>query len=169
MDNITKLAINSYHKMKLKDMSKVLDLDEQTTKYKFILKDDNNDIPTLNIIDKTTDKTIMSEKFQTIGIYNHKSSVWHWAWNISFINRKEYEDIIHLRKLYKTIENNLESYKPDEAEEFYFYSKQHNFYCTAEILPSIIKFAMFVTKGRWFFPIEKKSEGNNITQYVMIM
>ena len=162
-----KIEIEKYYNSKLSKVGKILDLDDQT-KYKYVIKEDNNNSPLLEIYNKSDDKIILSGKFQTIGVYNRASSVWHWSWNIPFINKQEYSELDTIQTYPEFLDEHFSEYSPKEAEELYFYTDRNNFYCTQEVLSLVLKMSMYIVKGTWFFPIEKKLEGNSITQYIML-
>ena len=162
-----KIEIENYYNTKLAKIGKILDLDNQS-KYKFLITEDNNGIPLLEICNKSDDKIMLSGKFQTIGVYNMSSMLWYWSWNIPFINKQEYNKLTKIRDYPKFLEDNFPEFNSKEVEELYFYTDRDSFYCTQEIISLILKLSLYITEGIWFFPIEKKIEGNIIVQYIML-
>lgn len=156
--------IDNYYNDKLKQVSKILDLDNQG-KYKYVMKDSAN---ILDIIDKSGEKIVLSGNFQTLGIYNHASSLWFWSWNIPFIDKSEYKDLDKITKFNETFIKKYEDYDPKDIEEIYFYIDNGNFFCISEYLSFILKLSLYLVKGVWFFPIEKKIEGVKTTQYIIL-
>lgn len=162
-----KTEIENYYNSRLSKVGKILDLDEHN-KYKFVIKEDNNNSPLLEIYNKPDDKIVLSGKFQTIGVYNKSSSIWHWSWNLPFINKQEYTDLNKIQEYPEFLNANFSKYPSKEIEELYFYTDKSNFYCTQEILSFILKMSLYIVDGVWFFPIEKKTEGNSMIQFIML-
>ena len=162
-DSVLK-KINNYYNKKSEKYTKILN---KIKKISYKMDYDNNEQPIIKIRDADdSNNTILVGNCQTIWLYNEKTSMWYWSWNIPFINRKQYKDLIKIKEFTEDLKDNSDKYIPYELEELYFYLDTGSFYCNELIKPS--KIALYLSKGEWVVPIEKTDNNIKTIQYVLI-
>ena len=110
----------------------------------------------------------MKAEYEFIGVYNEKMSVWYWAWNNSFVDKnltKISKDICDYTQI---IKDNYRSYDIKEAEQYYYFCNNGNFYLSQENIEKLIKFTLWLKKGIWFYPISHNNDGIVKTEYIFI-
>ena len=158
----TKILSNILKKFNNDVLDKIL----SNVENKYFSYDYVNNVPTLNILNKTTKKSVMIAEYQYIGIYNKQTSIFHWAWNLPFLEKKVYQEIIKIKDNLKELENNYSDYDPYELEQLHFYLDNDHFYCSSDKKNTIAKIVMYFFKGKGIISINNKSK--NIVEYILI-
>ena len=127
------------------DILKILDTKKN---YKIRKDSDNKDII---IIENENNEMLFSAKFNYIGIYNRKNSVWYWGW--SLVKDKS------LTKKSLLIKENLKD------PNFKMLVESNNFTIKEEDLQNIIKIALYYMKDIWYFFINLDDD---IIQFISI-
>lgn len=155
MSNLTERFKRDYSKKKEK-IKKIIDFKKN---YKYAFSDDNR----LRVLNRDNDKVVLEGRYETIGIYDRYSSIWHWAWNMPFINKDEYDEE-SVKNRYDEIK--LEKHVDDfEYEKYLFYLSKDYFYATKDNIKEITAM-MLHFKGEWIFEIP--TNDINKVKYVML-
>lgn len=131
--------------------------------YKFSRTSSNE--PIVDIYNK--DKHVAKLIYQIIGIYNIENSVWYWSWNCEMIEKDLVFASKKIKKFAKHIRENMNELNFAEAEEFYYYCSNGNFYTTQDNIDKLIKMTLYLNKAIWFL-VKKDDEQINKIEYLMI-
>jgi len=154
--------INEYYNKKSDKYNKIF---KNSKDFSYKIDYDNNDEPELRVNNKG--KNILIAKCQTIGLYNEDVSMWYWSWNIPFINRKQYKDLIKIKGFSEDMKKNSVKYLPYEIEDICFYLENDSLFCYKDDLKPI-NIALYLSKGEWVVPIEKVNNNMKVVEYVLI-
>lgn len=110
-------------------------------------------------------KKILFDGFgQHIGIFNSETSIFHWSWNVPFINKKMYNELLKIKDVCLELESNYENYNNYELEELYFYCSSDNFYCNENSIVIPLKISKYYLKADGFIIVKNK----NIIEFILI-
>lgn len=112
---------------------------------------------------KADGKEIMVCKYLNIGIYNKDNKVWYWAWNTQFID-KELNIKTKIEQFRKMIEDKYSNFTPHEADEYYFYTNNCNFFIEKKYIDRLLGIVVSVIDCEGYFVIEK----DTTIEYVLI-
>ena len=161
------ISINNYFNDQKGQISKKLDINKD---YEFIFGDNDNVVEIY-----LNGKLKLKAEYNTIGLYNIPLSVWYWAWNISFINKNLIKDVLKIKDYVNVIDKDYNKFNNLEAEELHYVLSNDNFYVSGDNIDKIIKLALFLTKGIWYFPIkytdqkkQKDFEQMDKIEYILI-
>lgn len=131
--------------------------------YKFS-KENDTDIVTIY----NKGKVIMKAVYQHIGMFIVNTSTWYWAWNNSFVNKKLTLCSEKVKDFEHVLSNSYDKYDKHEADIFYYYCHNGNFFADIQTVQELVKFTLWINNGLWFFPVP--SQTDNITQisYIII-
>jgi hypothetical protein len=104
---------------------------------------------------------IMRATYEILGNYNIISSIWIWAWAISYIEKKLTIASKNILKYSKILEDKVND---KEIERYLYYTKNPTFYISFKNLDELIKLSFFITKG---FKIIPRKINNNI-EFILI-
>lgn len=158
----TKIISTILKKFKNDTLEKILNKVE----HKHFQYDYVSNKPTINVFDRTTEKSVMIGEYQYIGIYNKQTSIFHWVWNLPFIEKKVYTDINKIKDVLKDLDKNYDNYDSYELEQLQFYLNNDNFYCSDDKKNIISKIVLYFIKGEGIISINNKSK--NIVEYILI-
>jgi hypothetical protein len=167
--NLFKNIKTNFNEQKNK-IKKSLDLNKS---YEYIFSNENG-LPIVDIIDENKN-SILKAKYNVVGIYNVITSIWHWGWNVMFINRKliKYKSLIqkfpdNIKKKYSLFNKNDQK----NIERLYFYLKNDNFFSSSVDITHIMQFILYITKSKWYIPIKHRNQSiedeNNTTPLMHI-
>ena len=147
--------------------------------FQFEFSSSPDEQPLLSVF-STDGKLVLKGKYLKVGFYDHRSSVWHWAWNSTLSNKKDTEMkhkflswVTYLEKEYG------KKISPLEGDRFLFYLKEGYFYARPSTLPLLIKLFLLLSKALWVFPVSgsrnpretrssKTTENTFYTEYVAL-
>ena len=113
-------------------------------------------------------KLLTKSKYTVIGLYNTTNSTWFWGWFLDFADR----DLVDSTKQIKDWGKKMfEKHKPKSKDDqtVYFYTKNGSFMSSSMNISFFAKLAMYVLKGKYYFPIMHSEEGTNaIQEYIVI-
>ena len=121
-------------------------------KYIYNLQKDHMDNNTIELYDENKNFVLKAE-YELIGIHNIFNSVWYWGWNIHLVDSALTKKSKNIKHISKDIKNNYSNYDPKEADEYYYITKNGNFYTSSDNIMKLVKLAMFINKGLWYIPI----------------
>lgn len=159
-----KKSIDDYYNKMMKTVSSHMDIDDDK-KYKYVFDSKRTSV---KIIEKDNDIEIISGDYQIIGMHDVSRSMFYWANNVPFINKKDCDRLGELETFKETMVKNFKEYDPRDVEEVHFFIDNGNFFCLKEYIPFILKLSLFVLKGVWIVPIEKVIEGREYVEYIML-
>jgi len=147
--------INNYFNNQKDQISKKINIDDD---FEFAFTENDN----INIIEiYLNNKLKLRAEYNIIGMYNIPLSVWYWSWNIAFLNKKLIQNTIKIKDYINVLNNEYDTFDKLEAEELYYILKNDNFYVSGNNLDKIIKLALYLTKGIWYFPIKHSMQTNH--------
>lgn len=111
-------------------------------------------------------KKILTGEYEIVGLFNYSMSVWYWAYNVSFVNKKLMSASKNVRNFTKYIKDNYEKFDSKEVEDYYYYTSNGNFFITDEKINDILMLTLYINKGIWIFPIKREQVG--VVQYIII-
>lgn len=118
---------------------------------------------------KQNDKDVFTFKYKIIGLFNTSNSVWYWSWALPFVNKtlviKEPQETFN-----KFIDVNYKTLNPHEADEYYFYTKNNNFFIQEEDIHKLINMIVSMTNSESYIKIktDEKIEYFLITDIIKV-
>jgi hypothetical protein len=82
--------------------------------------------------------------YESIGYYDSKNSIWNWIWNIFYVNKKSYSNLLNL----KNDSYNLSDHLSDKL-------KKDNFIIDIRELKDFLKLLLWKLKGDFYIVIKK--------------
>jgi len=163
MSELKKLIDDYYNKM-MNVISSHMDIDNDK-KYKYIFDSKKTSV---KILRKDNDIEIISGEYQVIGVHDRSRSIFYWANNVPFINKKDCERLNELADFKNNMIKNFKNYDPRDVEEIHFFLDNGNFFCLKEYILFILKLSLYIMKGVWVIPVEKTIEGREYVEYIML-
>ncbi len=154
--------IDNYFKTIKDDMQKNLDIVKEYN-YNFITE---NNVNIVEII--SNGKIILRAEYCIIGLYNIGLSVWYWGWGLDFINRKFLDKLQVIKEFPKILEKDDKNFNNLELEELHFITSNNNFYCSSQNLDRIIRFALYMLKAIWYFPVKYSDNQMDKIEYIAL-
>lgn len=154
-----------YHKKK-KEFSKYINPDK---KYKIDFY--NNDNTALISIDG---KLKLKVKYDIIGAYNISSSIWYWAWNITFIDKNLIYNSIKVKEYYNKISTeNSKNISHQLKDKLHYLLTNGNFYLSGKNLDKLLQLITYIVQSHWILmvPPNTKSlfiDNENIVKFISI-
>lgn len=100
-------------------------------------------------------KPIFKAQYSIIGIYDQNAMLWHWGWNLSYINKNL---IIDAEKVKKVSQEKLSSEKKKHSAKLKYYTHTSGFVMPPQNIPIQIMIAMYSQKSIWFYQVHHKVE-----------
>lgn len=122
-------------------------------------------------------QSVLQAKYNLIGIYHYNSSMWHWAWNTDFVDKKIIKIKPVIEKFSKKLKKNFTDFDPKYAELMHFYMSNSSFFIDINNVPLLIKTAMYLSDSKWFSAVKHFNEnisdekGNHpiiYTEYILL-
>ena len=135
-------------------------------KFKKIYKKEDGSRNSVTIMNSK--KTVFRGRYQVAGVVNKNTSIWHWGWNLPFIDRSLYKDASKIKDFANVIEKENEKIDPSAMEIIYFYCSNDSFFCSSNSIIRALKIVMYVTKASWFSPESIDENGYKMTKYNLI-
>ena len=113
-------------------------------------------------------KLLYEALYKTVGIYNMTKMIWYWGWFIEYADRNLVDDTKNVKKWgEQMLKNNKIKTKQEQA--IYFYTQEGSYMTGKENIDFIVKLAMYILKGKYFF-INKhqEDESNVVYEYIII-
>ena len=155
--------IENTFKTKINYMSTLYDVNKLTNISVDDLTSNKLDYDIISIKNENN-KLMMKGKYKIIGMYNKNTSIWYWAWDIDFVDKNLIIDSLKFKEAAKNIKLNS-----PENESIYFYLTTGNFMTNIQNLTLIIKLALYITDGIWFYKIIHNENINNVfIEYVIL-
>lgn len=151
--------ITNYYNKQKKNMSYPENID-----IKFVEKKNNKIVE----IYDSNKKLLTKSKYSIIGLFNTTTSNWYWGWFLDFVDRDLVDNTKKIKEWGKKI---LESkkIKSKHNQALYFYTKNGSFMTNSMNVSFLAKLALYVLKGKYYFPIMHSEEGSNaIQEYIVI-
>ncbi len=142
-------SANKYYNDQQLLMGKYINLNKN---YKFEFNTDPVGNSILEMYDDDN-KIVLKAEYCFIGIYNLINSVWYWAWNVEFLDKKLAEKSKVVKQLKKDLVNDYEKYLLGEIDELYFYSSNGNFFVSHDNVVKLAKLMLYLAKGLWFLTV----------------
>ena len=103
---------------------------------------------------------LVKGKYLEMGFYDHRSSVWTWAWH-SEMSKKSSKKI---KKRFSSWVHYIEKeygkkVAPLEGDKFLFYLREGSFHTSPSTLPLLVKLFLLVSKALWIFPMPQTRRG----------
>ena len=167
-DKFYTILNTNYNNLK-ETIEKKIDIDKD---YEYVFTDEN-------IVEMYLDgKLKLKAEYNIIGLYNIPLSVWYWGWNIAFVNKNLTVTINKIKEFLNIITKDTSSYSKFnkiEIEELHYVLSNDNFYISSSNIDKIIKLALYLTKGIWYFPVkysddkkQKDLEQMDKIEYILI-
>lgn len=131
---------------------------------KFVEKNGKKEVEIYN----SKKKLLTKSKYSIIGLYNATNSVWFWGWFLDFADRNLVDNTTQIKDWGKKM---LKKTKPTSKHDqaIYFYTKNGSFMTSSMNVSFFAKLAMYVLKGKYYFPVTHSEEGtNSVKEYIMI-
>lgn len=141
--------INSYFELQQSSISKYFNPDLD---YKYMFSINNNHQHIIDIFNNNN-KLLLKAEYEFAGVYNINSSIWHWAWNLDFINRQLARSSLVTKKFARYIKDHLYQFDPLEADDLYFRTNNGYYYTSSKNILLIVKLILYLTKSLWFLSI----------------
>lgn len=153
-----------YYQKKKKEFSKYINPDK---KYKIDFSDNNN---TASI--SVEGKLKLKVKYDIIGAYNISSSVWYWAWNITFIDKSLISNSLKVKNYYNNI-NEKKDTSHQLKDKLHYLLTNGNFYLSGKNLDKLLQLTTYIIQSHWILmvpPNTKSSfmDNENIVKFISI-
>ena len=113
-------------------------------------------------------KLLIKTNYSIIGLFNNTNSIWYWGWILDFADRNLVDQT---KQIKEWGEKMFIKYKPKTKHEqtIYFYTKNGSFMTSSVNIPFFAKLAMYVLKGKFYFPITHDDKNtDSIQEYIII-
>ena len=132
---------------------------------KFVEKNNKKQV---EIYDTKKKKLIIKSSYHVIGLYNTSKSIWYWGWFIDFVDRNLVDKSKEIKKWGKKMFNEK---KPKDKQEqaLYFYTKMGSFMTNSLNVNFLLKLALYIMKGKYFFPVVHSEDDSNIVKEFILI
>jgi hypothetical protein len=155
--------IEEYYNKQHTKMAHIIDSDNKSIKYRFYSNDDTQLVEIIK-----NNNTILKAKYSIAGVYNFQTNIWTWAYAVAFTNRIASEKSNIIKTIPGMVMKNYNDFNKEDAEELHFYCDNNSFFVTSDVIPKLVKIALFVMKGKWLVSIRHNNNGSNYIEYIII-
>lgn len=155
-----------YYQKKKKEFTKYINPDK---KYKIDFS--SNDNTALISVDG---RIKLKVKYDIIGAYNISSSVWYWAWNITFIDKNLISNSIKVKEYYdKILTKTDKTITHQTKDKLHYILTNGNFYLSGKNLDKLLHLITYIVQSHWILlvpPNTKSSfiDNENIIKFISI-
>ncbi len=140
--------VTEYYESKKKKLKNHIDLDKMLN-FNFV---ENKNGP--NFVEILIDgNVIINAEYSLIGVYDTTISIWYWATDIAFVDKKLVEPVYEIKRYL----DNFDKYggKFDKnIDNLHYILSNNNFYISGENIEIITRSSLYIAGGEWIFPVK---------------